>query len=236
MDEVLAPRAAVPEFELDGSTVPVVLRQLRGRPVVLSFYPADWSPVCGDQMAFYNEVLSEIEKDGARLLGLSVDGVWCHKAFAGDRRLAFPLLADFEPKGAPLTTAVLTSVDASHTGSASGLNGALARTGGLIATALLGGVLAERGAALLSGFHAGALVGATAAAAAGLFALLFVSNAEGVDQSCLLSAPNRRPTVWSLSDSRQIHRPEPNTNLTRWRARGTVRSRAYCLAFSSDRG
>jgi hypothetical protein len=80
---------------------------------------------------------------------------------------------------APLTTAVLTSVDASHTGSASGLNSALARTGGLIATALLGGVLAERGAALFSGFHAAALVGAAAAAAAGLFALLFVSNAEG---------------------------------------------------------
>jgi hypothetical protein len=178
----------------------------------------------------------KIEKDGARPLGLSVDGVWCHKAFAGDRRLASPLLADFEPKVAPLTTAVLTSVDASHTGSASGLNSALARTGGLIATALLGGVLAERGAALLSGFHAGALVGATAAAAAGLFALLFVSNAEGVDQSCFLSAPNRRPTVWSLSGSRQIHRPEPNPNLTRWRARGTVRSRAYCLAFSSDGG
>lgn len=79
---------------------------------------------------------------------------------------------------APLTTAVLTSVDASHTGSASGLNSALARTGGLIATALLGGVLAERGSDLFSGFHAAALVGATVAAAAGLFAL-FVSNAEG---------------------------------------------------------
>jgi AhpC/TSA family len=65
MDEVLAPGAAVPEFELDGSIGPVVLRQLRGRPMVLSFYPADWSPVCGDQTALYNEVLSELYFDDA---------------------------------------------------------------------------------------------------------------------------------------------------------------------------
>jgi hypothetical protein len=69
-----------------------------------------------------------------------------------------------------------------------------------------------------------------------IFALLFVSKVEGVDQSCFLSAPNRRPTVRSLCGSRQIHRLEPNPNLTRWRARGMVRSRAYCLAFSSDGG
>ncbi len=77
---------------------------------------------------------------------------------------------------APLTNAVLTSVDADHTGSASGLNSALARTGGLVATALLGGVLSQTGAALISGFHAATLVGAIAAAAAGLLALLLVSN------------------------------------------------------------
>jgi len=67
--------------------------------VILAFYPADWSPVCGDQMALYNEVLPEFERYGAQLLGISVDGVWCHAAFAKDRRLRFPLLADFEPKG-----------------------------------------------------------------------------------------------------------------------------------------
>jgi peroxiredoxin len=75
------------------------LSELRGRLVILAFYPADWSPVCGDQMALYNEVLPEFQKHNAELLGISVDG-WCHEAFAKDRRLHFPLLADFEPKGA----------------------------------------------------------------------------------------------------------------------------------------
>jgi peroxiredoxin len=80
------------------------LKELRGRPVILAFYPADWSPVCGDQMAVYNEILSEFHKFGAQLLGISVDGVWCHEAFAKDRHLHFPLLADFEPKGAVAKT------------------------------------------------------------------------------------------------------------------------------------
>jgi peroxiredoxin len=71
-----------------------------GRPVILAFYPADWSPVCGDQMALYNEILPEFQKYNAELLGISVDGAWCHEAFAKDRNLHFPLLADFEPKGA----------------------------------------------------------------------------------------------------------------------------------------
>jgi peroxiredoxin len=78
----------------------VTLSELRGRPVVLAFYPADWSPVCGDQMGLYNEVLPEFHHHGAELLGISVDGTWCHAAFAEARHLHFPLLADFEPKGA----------------------------------------------------------------------------------------------------------------------------------------
>jgi peroxiredoxin len=68
--------------------------------VILAFYPADWSPVCSDQMTLYNEVLPEFKKHRAALLGISVDGVWCHRAFAAARKLHFPLLADFEPKGA----------------------------------------------------------------------------------------------------------------------------------------
>ena len=68
--------------------------------MILAFYPADWSPVCGDQMALYNEVLPEFTRYGAELLGISVDGVWCHRAFAENRKLRFSLLADFEPKGA----------------------------------------------------------------------------------------------------------------------------------------
>jgi peroxiredoxin len=75
------------------------LSEFRGQPVVLAFYPADWSPVCGDQMALYNEMLKEFHDLGAELIGISVDGAWCHAAFARDRKLHFPLLADFEPKG-----------------------------------------------------------------------------------------------------------------------------------------
>ena len=77
----------------------VKLSEFRGQPVVLVFYPADWSPVCGDQVGLYNEMLSEFQELGAEILGISVDGVWCHTAFARDRKLHFPLLADFEPKG-----------------------------------------------------------------------------------------------------------------------------------------
>lgn len=75
---------------------------------------------------------------------------------------------------APLTTAVLTSVDPKHTGSASGLNSAVARTGGLVATALLGSVLAAEGHQLLLAFRTAMMLGAAACAAASLaaFALL----------------------------------------------------------------
>ena len=76
------------------------LSEFRGRPTILAFYPADWSPVCGDQMALYNEMLPEFQEYDAELLGISVDGAWCHAAFSRDRKLHFPLLADFEPKGA----------------------------------------------------------------------------------------------------------------------------------------
>jgi len=65
----------------------------------MAFYPADWSPVCSDQMALYNELLDEFARFDAELLGLSVDGIWCHLAFASDRKFHFPLLSDFEPKG-----------------------------------------------------------------------------------------------------------------------------------------
>ncbi|MFZ0271628.1 MAG: redoxin domain-containing protein [Acidobacteriaceae bacterium] len=80
------------------------LSELRGRPVILAFYPADWSPVCGDQMALYNEILPEFQKFNAEVVGISVDGVWCHEAFSKDHKLHFPLMADFEPKGAVART------------------------------------------------------------------------------------------------------------------------------------
>jgi peroxiredoxin len=89
-----------PDFSLRSTPdQSVSLRDFRGQPVILAFYPADWSPVCGDQMALYNEILGEFRRFNAELLGVSVDGIWCHLAFAGERKLHFPLLADFEPKG-----------------------------------------------------------------------------------------------------------------------------------------
>ncbi len=92
---------AAPDFGLRSTPDQIVrLSEFRGRPVVLVFYPADWSPVCGDQVSLYNEMLSEFQNLGAEIMGISVDGVWCHTAFGRDRKLHFPLLADFEPKGA----------------------------------------------------------------------------------------------------------------------------------------
>jgi peroxiredoxin len=75
------------------------LADFRGQPLIIAFYPADWSPVCGDQMALYNQVLPEFQRYGAAIVGISVDSAWSHRAFAADRKLRFPLLADFEPKG-----------------------------------------------------------------------------------------------------------------------------------------
>lgn len=100
MPRILPAGESAPEFTLQVTPdQKLSLSELLGRPVILAFYPADWSPVCGDQMALYNEILPEFRRHGAELLGISVDGAWCHEAFSKDRHLHFPLLADFEPKG-----------------------------------------------------------------------------------------------------------------------------------------
>ncbi|HEY2026762.1 MAG TPA: redoxin domain-containing protein [Gemmatimonadaceae bacterium] len=89
-----------PDFTLHSTPDQTLsLNELKGQRVILAFYPADWSPVCGDQLALYNEVLPEFKKHRANLLAISVDGAWCHAAFAQSRKLHFPLLSDFEPKG-----------------------------------------------------------------------------------------------------------------------------------------
>lgn len=96
----LAPGTRAPDFTLHSTPDQTVsLSDFHGQPVVLAFYPADWSPVCGDELALFNEVLPAIQRYHAELLGISVDGVWCHLAYAKDRKLRFPLLSDFEPKG-----------------------------------------------------------------------------------------------------------------------------------------
>jgi peroxiredoxin len=89
-----------PDFTLQSTPDQCVsLSDFRGAPVVLCFYPADWSPVCGDQVVLYNELLPEFRHFDATVLGISVDGAWCHLAFSKHNKLHFPLLADFEPKG-----------------------------------------------------------------------------------------------------------------------------------------
>jgi peroxiredoxin len=90
-----APNFALPRSPNDRLSVD----DLRGAPAILAFYPADWSPVCSDQMALYQAAMSEFARYDARVVGLSVDGVWCHRAFAQQRGIEFPLLSDFEPKG-----------------------------------------------------------------------------------------------------------------------------------------
>jgi peroxiredoxin len=96
----LTPGTEAPAFELRSTPDQTVsLADFRGRPVILVFYPEDWSPVCSDQLALYQQLLPEFERFNAELVGISVDGIWSHLAFASDRNLHFPLLADFEPKG-----------------------------------------------------------------------------------------------------------------------------------------
>jgi peroxiredoxin len=97
---ILQEGIVAPNFELNStSNQRLKLSDFNGKRVVLVFYPADWSPVCGDQIALYNASLKYFHQYQAAVLGISVDSRWCHWAFAQNRKLNFPLLADFEPKG-----------------------------------------------------------------------------------------------------------------------------------------
>src|SRR6266511_3902516 len=97
---VLRPGKIAPKFSLNSTPdQKFSLSDCRGQPVILAFYPADWSPVCTDQLSLYAEVMPEFKKHNAELLAISVDNIWSHLAFSKDRKLNFPVLADFEPKG-----------------------------------------------------------------------------------------------------------------------------------------
>jgi peroxiredoxin len=98
---MLSKGTIAPDFSLLSTpTQALSLSEFKGKKVILAFYPADWSPVCGDQLVLYNETLKYFQKHNAVLLGISVDSTWCHLAFSADRNFHFPLLSDFEPKGA----------------------------------------------------------------------------------------------------------------------------------------
>ena len=97
---MIEPGAPAPDFTLpdqDGNQVS--LSDFGGRTAVLVFYPADFSPVCTDQLSVYQEVLPQLEERGASLVGISVDGAFCHHAFQEHLGVSYPLLADFHPKG-----------------------------------------------------------------------------------------------------------------------------------------
>ena len=97
---MIQPGSTAPDFSLrDQDGREVSLADFRGQTVVLVFYPADFSPVCTDQLNIYQEVLDQLEERGAKVIGISVDGSFCHKAFRDHLNLTFPLLADFHPKG-----------------------------------------------------------------------------------------------------------------------------------------
>lgn len=90
-----------PDFTLkDQDQRDVRLTDFRGQNVVLLFYPLDWSPVCTNEHACFVNELKRFEQLNARILGISVDSVWSHKAWAEKLGLGYPLLADFHPKGA----------------------------------------------------------------------------------------------------------------------------------------
>jgi peroxiredoxin len=97
----LPPGTPAPNFTLpNGPGKMISLSDYKGQPIILFFYPADWSPLCGDQAVLYNELNPIFQSYNAQVLGISVDGIWSHEAFASQYNLQFPLLSDFEPKGA----------------------------------------------------------------------------------------------------------------------------------------
>jgi peroxiredoxin len=98
---ILEKGTRAPDFKLNSTPDQTLcLNDFKGKRLILAFYPADWSPVCSDQMALYNETLKLFHSHNADILGISVDSKWCHLAFSHHRKIHFPLLADFEPKGA----------------------------------------------------------------------------------------------------------------------------------------
>jgi peroxiredoxin len=101
INDPLPPGMQAPDFALrDPSGDVVRLSDFRGRPLVVVFYPLDWSPGCSQQLDLYQQELDEFRRRGVELVAISVDSLYSHGAWAAVRGLTFPLLADFHPKGA----------------------------------------------------------------------------------------------------------------------------------------
>lgn len=98
---MLANGTIAPDFKLNATPdKSISLSDFKGKNVVLAFYPADWSPVCTDELSLYNQSTKLFEKNNTVILGISVDSKWSHLAFSQARNIHFNLLSDFEPKGA----------------------------------------------------------------------------------------------------------------------------------------
>ena len=98
---IIAPGTPAPDFRLiDEEGEKFTRENLLGQTTVLVFYPAAFSPVCTDQFQVYEEVLDEFAEQGAKLYGVSCDGIWSQKAFREQLGVSIPQLSDFEPKGA----------------------------------------------------------------------------------------------------------------------------------------
>ena len=97
---MIEPGTKAPDFTLRSQNgEKLSLSDFAGHSLVLAFYPADFSPICNDQLSIYQEILTELDARGTKLVGISVDGAFCHRAFAEKLGLTFPLLSDFHPKG-----------------------------------------------------------------------------------------------------------------------------------------
>ena len=97
---MIEPGAEAPEFTLpDQDSSEVSLADLRGRKVVLAFYPMDFSPTCSDQLSIYQEVVPQLAERGATLIGISTDNANAHRAFRERLGTEITLLSDFHPKG-----------------------------------------------------------------------------------------------------------------------------------------
>lgn len=89
-----------PDFILKGhDDKDYKLSDYKGKTVLLAFYPADFSPTCSEEHACFVNDLKRFESVNAQVLGISVDNIWSHKAFAEKLNISYPLLADFHPKG-----------------------------------------------------------------------------------------------------------------------------------------
>jgi peroxiredoxin len=100
VNEPLAPGTKAPDFTLpDATGAPVSLADFRGKPLVLVFYPLDWSPGCSQQLDLYQQEIDEFRARGAQVVAVSVDSVYSHGAWSAVRGLEIPLLSDFHPKG-----------------------------------------------------------------------------------------------------------------------------------------